>query len=57
MPAWITSLLRELVSLPISAVALEDDHLAAGKGQGAGDGEAHDPGTDDDGFDVVAHAP
>ena len=29
MPAWITSLLRELIPEPMCALALDDDHLAA----------------------------
>ena len=51
MPAWITSLLRELVSVPIMVCGLEHDHLAPGQRQLARHGEADDAGADHDAVD------
>ena len=54
----MTSLLRELVPLPMPAVGLEDDRLAAAQRERARDRQADDPGADDDGIDAVhARAP
>ena len=58
MPAWMTSLLREEVSVPIALRRFEHDHLAAGQRQRAGDREPDDAGADDDAIDRLhGHVP
>ena len=55
MPAWITSLLREEVSEPISSCCSSTITSWPAIGQRPGDGQAHRAGADDDGFDVRGH--
>ena len=53
MPAWMTSLLRELVAVPIAFSALEHDHLAPGAGERARDRETDHAGADDEAVDSL----
>jgi hypothetical protein len=49
----MTSLLRELTPVPIRAFGLDDDDLAAGKGERAGDRESDNARADDEAIDGV----
>ena len=55
MPAWITSLLRDDGLRADQLVLLQHHDLVAGIGQRPRDGQAHDAGADDDGFDICGH--
>lgn len=46
MPAWMTSLFRELVPLPMQSVEFQQDHVAAGRRQLAGDRKPDHAGPD-----------
>ena len=52
MPAWITSLLREEVSEPISSCCSSTITSWPAMRQRAGHGQPDGAGADDDGFDV-----
>ncbi len=53
MPAWMTSLLREEVSVPIALGGFQDDDLAPGHGQRARHRQADDAGADHDAIDFL----
>ena len=53
MPAWMTSLLRELIPVPMASSAYDDDDLAASPRQRARDRETDHAGADDEAFDGV----
>ena len=51
MPAWMTSLLRELTPRADPALAFDDDHFAPVPSERSCDGETDDPRADDEALD------
>ena len=56
MPAWITSLLRDDVTVPMPLGRLQDDDLAAGLRQPPRDRKADHSRADDDALNFVHFA-